>query len=83
MQSLSRQRLRGWQGVRLQEWKNLFHPAAQSLQDLRTSARLPAEVWYLPFVLPWAGSAGRNSRSLEVELVVPVTRQSGVCRECW
>src|ERR1022692_2977082 len=44
-------------------------PAAQSLSYLRTSARLSAQVRDLPPVLPWAGSARRDSRGHEVELV--------------
>src|ERR1700746_3258833 len=42
---------------------------AQPLQDLRTSARLPAQVRHLPALLPRVGTAGRDSRSFEVVLV--------------
>src|ERR1700746_595075 len=47
---------------------------AQPLQDLRTSARFPAQVRHLPALLPRAGVAGRDSWSFEVVLV----RQSSV-----
>ena len=47
----------------------ILDPAAQSLQDLRTSARVPAQVRHLPSVLPLAGAEGRDSWSFEVVLV--------------
>jgi len=74
MQSLSRQRLCGWQALRLQEWKNIHQPAAQPLQDLRTAARLHPEIRNLPFMFPRFGITGRNSGSLEIFLVRKVTR---------
>src|ERR1022692_4171326 len=59
-------------------------PAAQSLSYLRTSARLSAQVRYLPSVLPWPGPEGRDSRGHEVELVGQGLSESGwVVRRGW
>jgi hypothetical protein len=47
----------------------VLHAAAQPLQDLRTAARVPAQVRHVPLVLPRAGAAGRTARRVQVFVV--------------
>ena len=71
---------RSWSapGCRGREEAEVFDAQAQPLQVLRTSARVSAQVWHLPLVLPPARAARRDSRGFEVELVVDRALAS-----CW
>jgi hypothetical protein len=54
---------------RCEEEGEVFEPPAQPLQVVRAAARVPAQVWHLPLVLPGPGPARRDTRRVEIVVV--------------
>jgi hypothetical protein len=51
------------------EQGEVSYPAAKPLQELRAASRLPAQVFFVPYLLPQVCSRRRSARCDEGELV--------------